>query len=207
MEKAIWRRIMLEPYDYIADEFGPEGIAAFHAMQKDAHIPERYKKARLTEEQTWDIDDPKESMYMEGNVGSGKTYALCGVIHSCIALDIYEKTWPKPSYRFVSVPELFCIIRGTFEKDSPKKESDIILEFTKRSQFLFLDDLGAEKRSPWTEETLYLILNWRYANCKHFTISSNLSMAGLRKSNERLGSRVQENCRLVSVKGRDRRSD
>ena len=72
--------------------------------------------------------------------------------------------------------------------------------------FLVLDDLGAEKSSPWVLERLTLIVNDRYENLLPTVVTSNLDLELLEKQiGERIVSRLMEMNQAVLLKGPDYR--
>lgn len=177
----------------------------FYAQVEKARIPKRYSEAMLTEEQCDEINNPRYSYYVLGNVGSGKTHTLCALIRASIALDVMARRWPSPTYLFISIPKLLSDMRFSYEYDKGKTAREWMKEL-ETIDYLYLDDLGVEKPSDWVRETLYLLFNERYSNDRHFTVSSNYPLSKIRSFDPRIGSRIQENCAVLSVSGTDRRT-
>ena len=69
---------------------------------------------------------------------------------------------------------------------------------------LLLDDLGAEKRSEWTDEQLYRLLNYRYNEGLPTVVASNVT---LDKLEPRIASRLQDASlsQIVLLAGDDQR--
>jgi DNA replication protein DnaC len=63
--------------------------------------------------------------------------------------------------KFVDFTSLIYEIQATFDSRSEGSKQSV-LEPVIRAEVLVLDELGAQKPSPWVSETLYLILNTRY---------------------------------------------
>jgi|TARA_Y100000034_G_scaffold47492_1_gene58474 DNA replication protein DnaC len=73
-------------------------------------------------------------------------------------------------------------------------------------QILILDDVGSEKASDWTIETLYYLINKRYEEKKPTIITSNLPLSELAdKVGDRITSRIAEMCEIVRLEGKDKR--
>ena len=58
---------------------------------------------------------------------------------------------------------------------------------------LCLDDLGAEKRSEWTDQELYYLIDSRYRKGLKTIITSNNDITGL-SEDSRLSDRIREIC-------------
>jgi DNA replication protein DnaC len=86
------------------------------------------------------------------------------------------------------VPDLLDHLRSSFSPES-KVTYDELFEKVKTSPLLILDDLGTESSTPWAQEKLYQILNYRY-NSRLATV---ITVAGFLEGIEgRLASRLQD---------------
>jgi DNA replication protein DnaC len=71
---------------------------------------------------------------------------------------------------------------------------------------LHVDDLGAEKSSPWVLEQLYAIVNARYEGERSMVITTNLDRPALvDQITERTVSRLEEMCDVIPLHGTDHR--
>ena len=71
---------------------------------------------------------------------------------------------------------------------------------------LHIDDVGAEKTSPWVLEQLYAIVNARYEDERSIVITTNLERDELAEQiNERTVSRLEEMCEILPLWGADAR--
>ena len=76
----------------------------------------------------------------------------------------------------------------------------------RRKKCLILDDMGAEKTSEWSIQTLYSIIDRRYRDEKQTLITSNLTLDEIaEKVGDRIASRIAGMCKVVEIKGKDRR--
>lgn len=153
-----------------------------------------------------------KNYYITGGVGVGKTHRAVMFLKSYIHKqepvdngdDIKIVLPVKPA--FVTVPELLLEIRCAFDGSASGTEKYIIDKYMK-TPFLILDDLGVEKTTEWALQTLYIIINSRYADINKTTIiTSNLGLNEIAdKLNDRITSRINGMCEVVKLNGMDRR--
>lgn len=106
---------------------------------------------------------------------------------------------------FVTVAILLLMLRESFQKDAERSEADIIRQFT-RARLVVLDDLGAEKTSEFALQSLYIIIDKRYSEMRPTIITSNLSVDEIsEKVGDRIASRIAGMCKVIELKGKDRR--
>ncbi len=92
-------------------------------------------------------------MVLRGPVGAGKTHLAMAV--SAAALELSIETL------FATVPDLLDHLRATFAP-----ASDVLydeqFERMRNAELLVLDDLGKQRSTPWADEKLFQIVNYRY---------------------------------------------
>jgi DNA replication protein DnaC len=59
------------------------------------------------------------------------------------------------------VPEFLDHLRATFNPES-KVSYDRLFESVKKTPLLILDDFGEQSTTPWAQEKLYQVINYRY---------------------------------------------
>ena len=96
---------------------------------------------------------PDGWLIFQGVNGCGKTH-----LAAAIANYLLEK---GKEVSFVVVPDLLDHLRSSFSPDS-KISYDESLEKTKKSPVLILDDFGEQSATPWAQEKLYQLINYRY---------------------------------------------
>ncbi len=106
--------------------------------------------------------------------------------------------------KWITVPELLLELRDSFGSQSTNvSERSIIAKYAK-PQLLVLDDLGAEKTSDWTGQSIYTLISRRINDCKPTIVTSNLSLTELHKVDPRLASRLG-GMEFFAFDGEDRR--
>ena len=116
-----------------------------------------------------------------GAPDGGKTFASC-----CIANALIEE-----GKRVImrSVPQLI-IDRG--------RDDGSLLDFLLSSDLLILDDLGAERDTPYAQEFVYAVVDGRYQQRKPMVVSTNLTRQELYKTPDvtaqRTYNRILEVC-------------
>lgn len=132
---------------------------------------------------------PTGWIVFNGPSGSGKTH-LAAAIHN------YRRDMGLPS-RFVDVAELLNSLRATFSPTSPET-LDERFEDVRRAPFLILDDLGGQVTSPWGNEKLYQLLNFRYLA----ELPTVITLGKLREElDPRLLTRIEDRslCRIYAL--------
>ena len=152
--------------------FIPEGFGLDAARQ--ANLRGAYEKCRAF------AQDPAGWLVILGSYGCGKTHLAAAIANTRLALG--------ESVLFVVVPDLLDHLRATF---APSSEVGYDEQFDKvrGSPLLILDDLGTESSTPWAQEKLFQILNYRYNTRLPTVITSN---SELDKIDVRLRSRMTD---------------
>lgn len=119
-------------------------------------------------------------LYLYGTTGSGKTHLVQAIANALIQQEVRVMFW--------NVPSLFGALKGAYDG---RGNADEILHTAKTAQLLVLDDLGSEKPSEWTRETLYELLNYRVENMTPTIVTSNWEPSSPILADENaLGSRM-----------------
>ncbi len=84
----------------------------------------------------------------------------CGKTHLAAAIANYRLKEGKP-VKFVVVPDLLDHLRSTFSPES-QVSYDQLFEEVKNAPLLILDDFGEQSTTPWAQEKLYQVINYRY---------------------------------------------
>ncbi|MDQ3676575.1 MAG: ATP-binding protein [Actinomycetota bacterium] len=141
--------------------------------------------------------DAGRGLWFFGSVGTGKT--TLAMLVSRHALDAGR------SVAIYSLPRLLAEIRTTFDDDHSGSYVDLLDRLTE-VDLLHIDDVGAEKTSPWVLEQLYAIVNARYEDERSIVVTTNLERGALAEQiNERTVSRLEEMCEVLPLYGSDAR--
>lgn len=125
--------------------FKPEGIGL--NVEKRENLRQAYERAQHFAE------EPEGWLLLKGGYGCGKT-------HLAAAIANYRIANGQPVL-FVVVPDLLDHLRATYAPTS-EVSYDKRFEEVRDAPLLILDDLGTQSSTPWAQEKLYQILNYRY---------------------------------------------
>ena len=96
---------------------------------------------------------PDGWLVLQGDTGCGKT-------HLAAAIANYRLQAGKP-VKFEVVPDFLDHLRFTFSPESTVTY-DQLFEEVKNAPLLILDDFGEQSTTPWAQEKLYQVINYRY---------------------------------------------
>ncbi len=127
------------------ETFAPEG----HGLppEKQANLRWAYEESQTFAEK------PEGWLVLKGGYGCGKTHLAAAIANGCV-----ERGLPV---LFITVPDLLDHLRAAFAPSSPV-EYDTRFEDVRSASVLILDDLGTESATPWAQEKLFQIFNYRY---------------------------------------------
>lgn len=190
-------------------------VAGRRARSLSAVIPRRYRGVSFDRPPVTEMPAPQvdlvrrfvrhlgdrlaegRGLWFQGGPGTGKTTLAMLVSRS--ALD------EGRTVAIYSLPRLLAEIRETFDDDRAGAYTDL-LDRLAAVDLLHLDDVGAEKTSPWVLEQLYALINARYEDERSVLITTNLTQEELAEQiGARTVSRLEEMCDIVPMMGRDRR--
>jgi len=94
----------------------------------------------------------------------------CGKTHLAAAI-ANERLKAGKSILFVVVPDFLDHLRSTFSPES-KVSYDQLFEEVRNTPLLILDDFGEQATTPWAQEKLYQVINYRYNDRKPTVITT-----------------------------------
>lgn len=135
----------------------------------------------------------KPGLFLTGNTGVGKTHILHAIRNGIRNRDKSNvENWV----------ELLFELKDRMNSGSLKY---FISDITSR-EYVFIDDIGAEKSTEWSQEMLYLVVNRLYEAGNHLFIATNLNPVDFSKRyGDRIASRILEMCEIKDITGNDRR--
>lgn len=139
-----------------------------------------------------------------GDAGVGKTHLAVALLKEAIRRKGARAV-------FYETRELLKLVRDTYTGGAAATELEV-LEPVLHAELLVLDDLGAEKKSEWVEETIGLVVNTRYNERRLTVFTTNLTDADSTEPTSfafqlglRTRSRLKEMCDWVHIEGVDAR--
>ncbi len=111
----------------------------------------------------------------------------CGKTHLAAAIVNYRYREKKPAL-FIVVPEFLDHLRSTFSPES-SVSYDELFESVKKTPLLVLDDFGEQSGTPWAQEKLYQVINYRYNSRLSTVITTSKA---LEEIEDRVSSRLAD---------------
>ena len=123
--------------------------------------------------------NPQKWILLEGGYGCGKT-------HLAAAIANFAVNSGMPTL-FITVPDLLDSLR--FAYADPETTFEQRFEEIRSAALLILDDFGTQNATPWAQEKLFQIINFRYVNKLATVITTNLMLDEIEG---RIRSRLQD---------------
>lgn len=198
--------------------FGPDSDPAEYQRWRlnaaiSGYLPPRFQEEIPLPEavQAW-VSAGREAggLYLTGRVGVGKTHTGFAALAAWCRKTETEPTRARyDTWDTIRWGPSIHTVRATMLLDQLRPGADDarqIIADCQDARLLFIDDIGAEKPSEWTQEKLYEVIDERYARCLPLIVTSNLPPKSLSEHvGERTASRLAEMCTLVPLTGPDRR--
>ena len=153
--------------------FDPQIVQVDH-REEVSDIDNAYRQAMKYAE------GPKDWLLIAGATGRGKTRLAAAIGNYCRETGL--------SVMMVVVPDLLDWLRVGFSPHNPRS-FDELFERVKNVHLLILDDLGSQSSTPWADEKLFQLLNYRY-NASLPTVVTTNATAG--RMEERIRTRLTD---------------
>jgi DNA replication protein DnaC len=105
-------------------------------------------------------------LLLQGGYGCGKTHLAAAIANFAVQLGV-------PTL-FITVPDLLDWLRFSYDSDDLSFEERF--EEIRNIRLLVMDDFGTQNATPWAQEKLFQILNYRYNNRLPLVVTTNLRM-------------------------------
>ncbi len=169
-------------------EWGPE----FAAQRNMTFANFDWRRVNLPAEQRENLEtayrlaldfdkSPEGWLVFQGANGCGKTHLAAAIVN-------YRYQANQPAL-FVVVPDFLDHLRSTFSPES-KVSYDQLFESVKKAPLLVLDDFGEQSTTPWAQEKLYQVINYRYNALLPTVITT---VCSLDEIESRISSRLIDN--------------
>ncbi|HVF24501.1 MAG TPA: ATP-binding protein, partial [Anaerolineales bacterium] len=93
-------------------------------------------------------------LMLEGSYGCGKTHLAAAIANAAVHRGV-------PTL-FITVPDLLDSLRFSFS--DPETSFEARFEDIRNAALLVMDDFGTHNATPWAQEKLFQIINYRYIN-------------------------------------------
>ncbi len=138
------------------DAFVPDGIGLTEARRRNLRMAFEIADEFAKEPEGW--------LILLGGYGCGKTHLAAAIANCVIARG--------QTALFVVTPDLLDHLRSTYSPYSAVAY-DQRFEEIRAAPLLILDDLGAHSSTPWAQEKLFQIFNYRYNAQLPTVVTSN----------------------------------
>ncbi len=118
-------------------------------------------------------------LLLEGAYGCGKTHLAAAIANQAVQNGV-------PTL-FITVPDLLDSLR--FAYNDPETTFEARFEDIRNAGLLVMDDFGTQNATPWAQEKLFQIINYRYINKLPTVITTNLILDEIES---RIRSRLQD---------------
>lgn len=143
------------------DRLGSLGLDLLRNMRFESFDHKRLElslEQRQNLEQAFELavdfaESPEGWLIFQGVNGCGKTHLAASIANRRVA--------EGKAVFFVVVPDLLDRLRASYGQDS-RVSYDEFFEEIKQSPVLILDDFGEQSGTPWAQEKLYQLINYRY---------------------------------------------
>jgi DNA replication protein DnaC len=138
-----------------------------------------------------------KGLLLYGTVGTGKTYYSACIANALIdeEVSVYMTNFTK-------------ILNILLDKNTDKQK---YLDTLNRYTLLIIDDLGAERSTPFAREQVFNVIDSRYRSGLPLIVTTNLTADELKKPQaveySRIYDRILERCHPVKVEGVSRRRE
>jgi DNA replication protein DnaC len=132
--------------------------------------------------------DPDGWLVFVGPNGCGKTHLAAAIANTSLdngAVVLFE-----------AVPDLLDHLRAAFAPTA-NEVYDQLFSKMREAELLVLDDLGSQQTSPWANEKLFQLLNYRYNMSMPTVVTANPK--GMQGIDERIRSRLHDNGLVTSI--------
>lgn len=128
-------------------------------------------------------EEPRGWLTLQGANGCGKTHLAAAIANRALA--------NGSSVLFAVVPDLLDHLRASF---APGKDIayDELFEQVRNVELLILDDLGAQASTPWAQEKLYQVVNYRTVSGLPTVVTTDQPLDQIQAAHPRIVARIAD---------------
>lgn len=164
--------------------------------------------------------DSKESLFLFGNVGTGKSHLSVAIMKNLapvkkeMKVSSEIKSGDKKKLNTIenlyAAKSIFLVVDEFFQELNDcavnrESKQAVINKYLNEYDLVVLDDLGIVNWSNAKQENLYLFINRAYLDCKRIIITTNFTPEELQQKDERITSRLKEMGKFLKFNGKDYR--
>lgn len=150
------------------------------------------------------LKEDKNSLFLYGDTGTGKTVLACAVANSWMRERYIMTATYVPFKIMYNVYDFVSKIKSFYAKNNQQETTEYeFLQKLETQPLLILDDLGVEKGSEWEMFMLYGLINNRSQEGLPTIYTSNYSLEELscKMSNDRIVSRIMLTSTIIKCDG------
>ncbi len=174
----------LERYSSLCGELLNKSFKNFQIRAGLPGLPQAFEAAQRF------ANHPAGWLFLSGRPGIGKSHLAAAIANQMIR--------QRKLVLFLNVPELLGFLRAGFNvRYASDPDFEKRLRTIRDFPTLILDDWGAHSDTPWADEQLYLILNYRTEHVLPTVVTTNLPLQQIeprirsRLMNRRIGQAIK----------------
>jgi len=141
------------------ENFQPRGLVGLYPQQADSLELAFNQAHHFAQNLTgW--------LLLQGGYGCGKTHLAAAIANFAVDMGI-------PTL-FITVPDLLDSLRFAYQ--DPEATFEERFDQIRQAPLLVMDDFGTQNATPWAQEKIFQILNYRYINHLPLVVTTNLSV-------------------------------
>ena len=105
-------------------------------------------------------------LLIQGGYGCGKTHLAAAIANYAVGMGV--------ATLFLTVPDLLDTLRFSYDSEDTTFEERF--DEIRNAPLLVLDDFGTQNATPWAQEKLFQIINYRYINKLSLVVTTNLDL-------------------------------
>ncbi len=162
------------------DELGHLTFENFKPRGRVGLWPQEADSLERAYNQAWQFAQSLNGwLYLQGDYGCGKTHLAAAIGNFAVDMGV-------PTL-FITVPDLLDMLRFAYQ--SPETTFEERFEQIRQAPLLIMDDFGTQNATPWAQEKLFQIINFRYTNRLPLVVTTNLEEIDIE---ERINSRLND---------------